>query len=122
MYKGTQPAKLWSIGPMCSVTKDCRRRYRQFVQLDIEALGAQDAYVDLEVIDFSMELYRRLGLSNLQVVLNSVGCPEVPACYRKASQEFLKGRFDDLCDTCKSRYDRNPLRSWNAKPDMQRDN
>ncbi len=69
MYKGAQPAKLWSIGPMFRYERPQKGRYRQFVQLDIEALGAQDAYVDLEVIDFSMELYRRLGLSNLQVVL-----------------------------------------------------
>ena len=90
MYKGTQPAKLWSIGPMFRYERPQKGRYRQFVQLDIEALGAQDAYVDLEVIDFSMELYRRLGLSNLQVVLNSVGCPKCRPVYRKALQEFLK--------------------------------
>ena len=115
MYKGTQPAKLWSIGPMFRYERPQKGRYRQFVQLDIEALGAQDAYVDLEVIDFSMELYRRLGLSNLQVVLNSVGCPKCRPVYRKALQEFLKGRFDELCDTCKGRYERNPLRILDCK-------
>ncbi len=115
MNKGTQPAKLWSIGPMFRYERPQKGRYRQFVQLDIEALGAQDAYVDLEVIDFSMELYRRLGLSNLQVVLNSVGCPKCRPVYRKALQEFLKGRFDELCDTCKGRYDRNPLRILDCK-------
>ena len=115
MYKGSQPAKLWSIGPMFRYERPQKGRYRQFVQLDIEALGAQDAYVDLEVIDFSMELYRRLGLSNLQVVLNSVGCPKCRPVYRKALQDFLKTRFDELCDTCKSRYDRNPLRILDCK-------
>ena len=115
MYKGTQPAKLWSIGPMFRYERPQKGRYRQFVQLDIEALGAQDAYVDLEVIDFSMELYRRLGLSNLQVVLNSVGCPKCRPVYRKALQEFLKGRFGELCDTCKGRYERNPLRILDCK-------
>ncbi len=115
MYKGTQPAKLWSIGPMFRYERPQKGRYRQFVQLDIEALGAQDAYVDLEVIDFSMELYRRLGLSNLQVVLNSVGCPKCRPVYRKALQDFLKTRFDELCDTCKGRYDRNPLRILDCK-------
>ena len=115
MYKGTQPAKLWSIGPMFRYERPQKGRYRQFVQLDIEALGAQDAYVDLEVIDFSMELYRRLGLFNLEVVLNSVGCPECRPVYRKALQEYLKGRYDELCDTCKNRYDRNPLRILDCK-------
>ena len=115
MYKGSQPAKLWSIGPMFRYERPQKGRYRQFVQLDIEALGAQDAYVDLEVIDFSMELYRRLGLSNLQVVLNSVGCPKCRPVYRKALQEFLKGRLSELCDTCKGRYERNPLRILDCK-------
>lgn len=115
MNKGPQPAKLWSIGPMFRYERPQKGRYRQFVQLDIEALGAQDAYVDLEVIDFSMELYRRLGLSNLQVVLNSVGCPKCRPVYRKALQEFLTGRFDELCDTCKNRFDRNPLRILDCK-------
>ena len=53
MNKGAQPAKLWSIGPMFRYERPQKGRYRQFVQLDIEALGAQDAFVDLEVIDFS---------------------------------------------------------------------
>lgn len=115
MSKGPQPAKLWGIGPMFRYERPQKGRYRQFVQLDIEALGAQDALVDLEVIDFSMELYRRLGLRNLQVVLNSVGCPKCRPIYRRALQDFLSPRFDELCDTCKSRFDRNPLRILDCK-------
>ena len=115
MRKGTQPAKLWGIGPMFRYERPQKGRYRQFVQLDIEALGAQDPFVDLEVIDFSMELYRRLGLSNLQVVLNSVGCPKCRPVYRKALQDYLKPRYEELCDSCKSRFDRNPLRILDCK-------
>ena len=115
MSKGPQPAKLWGIGPMFRYERPQKGRYRQFVQLDIEALGAQDALVDLEVIDFSMELYRRLGLRNLQVVLNSVGCPKCRPVYRSVLQDFLSPRFDELCDTCKSRFDRNPLRILDCK-------
>lgn len=115
MRKGTQPAKLWGIGPMFRYERPQKGRYRQFVQLDIEALGAQDPFVDLEVIDFSMELYRRLGLANLQVVLNSVGCPKCRPVYRKALQDYLKPRYEELCDSCKSRFDRNPLRILDCK-------
>jgi histidyl-tRNA synthetase len=118
MNKGTQPAKLWSIGPMFRYERPQKGRYRQFVQLDIEAIGAQDAFVDLEVIDFSMELYRRLGLSNLQVVLNSVGCPKCRPVYRKALQEYLKPRYEELCDTCKNRFERNPLRILDCKSEI----
>lgn len=115
MSKGTQPAKLWSIGPMFRYERPQKGRYRQFVQLDIEALGSSDPYVDLEVIDLSMELYRRLGLKNLQVVLNSVGCPKCRPVYRKALQDYLRPRFDELCETCQSRFDRNPLRILDCK-------
>lgn len=113
--RGVQPVKLWSTGPMFRYERPQKGRYRQFVQLDFEALGAQDPFVDLEIIDLSMELYRRLGLSNLQVVLNSVGCPKCRPVYRKALQEYLQGRYDELCDTCKSRFDRNPLRILDCK-------
>ena len=115
MASGPQPAKLWGTGPMFRYERPQKGRYRQFVQLDVEALGAQDAFVDLEIIDLSMEFYRRLGLSNLNVVLNSVGCPKCRPVYRKALQDFLKPRYDELCDSCKSRYERNPLRILDCK-------
>lgn len=115
MSKGPQPAKLWGIGPMFRYERPQKGRYRQFVQFDIEAIGAQDALVDLETIDFSMELYRRLGLRNLQVVLNSVGCPKCRPVYRKALQDFLRPRYEELCDTCKGRFERNPLRILDCK-------
>ncbi|MBQ9881250.1 MAG: histidine--tRNA ligase, partial [Synergistes sp.] len=115
MSKGPQPAKLWGIGPMFRYERPQKGRYRQFVQFDIEAIGSQDALVDLETIDFSMELYRRLGLRNLQVVLNSVGCPKCRPVYRKALQDFLRPRYDEPCDTCKGRFERNPLRILDCK-------
>lgn len=115
MKNGTQPAKLWGIGPMFRHERPQKGRYRQFVQMDVEAIGAQDAFVDLEIIDYAMELFRRLGLKNLQVVLNSVGCPKCRPAYRKALQDYLRPHFDDLCDSCKSRFDRNPLRILDCK-------
>lgn len=115
MRSGCQPAKLWSVGPMFRYERPQKGRYRQFVQIDIEAIGAQDAFVDVEVIDLSMELYRRLGLGNLKVVLNSVGCPVCRPTYRKALREFLKPRYDELCNSCRNRYERNPMRILDCK-------
>ena len=60
MRSANQPVKLWGIGPKFRYERPQKGRYRQFQQMDIEAIGAQDAIVDLEVINFSMELYRRL--------------------------------------------------------------
>lgn len=115
MRSANQPVKLWGIGPMFRYERPQKGRYRQFQQMDIEAIGAQDAFVDLEVINFSMELYRRLGLSNLQVLINSVGCPKCRPNYRKKLQDFLKPEHDKLCDSCKNRFDRNPLRTLDCK-------
>lgn len=110
-----QPVKLWSAGPMFRYERPQKGRYRQFWQVDVEALGSQDPMVDLEVIGFSLELYRRLGLSNLQVVLNSVGCPKCRPDHRRALVEYLEPRLDELCETCKGRFSRNPLRILDCK-------
>lgn len=115
MRNGTQPVKLWGIGPMFRYERPQKGRYRQFVQMDIEALGAEDPLVDLETIDFSMEMYRRMGLKNLSVEINSVGCPKCRPIYRKALQDFLRPNYDGLCDSCKSRFERNPLRILDCK-------
>mgnify|MGYP001216100845 CR=1 FL=1 len=115
LRNGPQPVKLWGVGPMFRYERPQKGRYRQFVQFDMEALGAEDAFVDLEIIDFSMEIFRRLGLKNLKVVLNSVGCPNCRPGYRKALQDFLRPRYDELCPSCQSRFDRNPLRILDCK-------
>lgn len=115
MRKCPQPVKLWSIGPAFRYERPQKGRYRQFVQLDVEAIGSQDALVDFEIIDLAMEIFRRLGLANLEVVLNSVGCPECRPVYRAALHSFLGERYEQLCDTCKSRYERNPLRILDCK-------
>ena len=110
-----QPAKLWCAGPMFRYERPQKGRYRQFWQLDFEAIGVQDPLVDVEIIHLSLELYRRLGMTNLEVVVNSVGCPACRPKYRKALREFLAPLLPDLCGTCQSRYDRNPLRILDCK-------
>ncbi len=110
-----QPAKLWCAGPMFRYERPQKGRYRQFWQLDFEAIGVQDPLVDVEIIHLSLELYRRLGMTNLEVVVNSVGCPACRPKYREALREFLAPLLPDLCDTCQSRYDRNPLRILDCK-------
>lgn len=115
MRKLAQPAKLWSIGPAFRYERPQKGRYRQFVQLDLEAIGSQDALVDFEIIDLAMEIFRRLGLDNLEVVLNSVGCPKCRPVYRETLHNYLGERYEQLCDTCKGRYERNPLRILDCK-------
>ena len=110
-----QPAKLWGWGPMFRYERPQKGRYRQFAQIDFETLGASNPLADVEIIDASMEIYRRLGLSNLKVLINSVGCPKCRPVYREALKKFFASAMDELCDTCKSRFDRNPLRILDCK-------
>ncbi len=115
MKNGPQPVKMWGLGPMFRYERPQKGRYRQFVQMDVEAIGSQDPALDIEIIDYAMELFRRLGLKNLQVVLNSVGCPKCRPIYKKALQDYLRPHLGELCESCQSRFDRNPLRILDCK-------
>ncbi len=115
MDKGFQPAKLWCAGPMMRYERPQKGRYRQFWQLDFEAIGSSSPLVDVEVIALSLEIFRRLGLANLEVLVNSVGCPACRPIYRAALQEYLGRNFEALCPTCQGRFDRNPLRILDCK-------
>ncbi len=110
-----QPVKLWNAGPMFRYERPQKGRYRQFWQLDFEAIGAQNPLVDAEVIDLSLEIFRRLGLRGLEVKINSVGCPACRPAYKDALRDFLKPHFEKLCPSCRDRYDRNPLRILDCK-------
>ncbi|MDR1481636.1 MAG: histidine--tRNA ligase [Synergistaceae bacterium] len=110
-----QPVKLWGHGPMFRYERPQKGRYRQFQQVDFETLGAANPLADVETIDTSIELYRRLGISNLQVLINSVGCPKCRPVYRSALQNFLGDRLRDFCETCQDRFERNPLRVLDCK-------
>jgi histidyl-tRNA synthetase len=115
MQNGVQPEKLWCAGPMFRYERPQKGRYRQFWQLDFEALGTSNPMVDVEVISIALGLFRNLGLSNLDVVINSVGCPVCRPDYREKLKSYFEARVDDLCDTCRNRLDRNPLRILDCK-------
>jgi len=115
MSQKVQPVKMWSAGPMFRYERPQKGRYRQFWQLDVEALGSDAPEVDLEIISFAIYLFDMLGLSNLEVVVNSVGCPECRPTYRQALKDYVGSKFELLCPTCQNRFDRNPLRILDCK-------
>ncbi|HAF51070.1 MAG: Histidine--tRNA ligase [Synergistales bacterium 54_24] len=115
MQRERQPAKLWCSGPMFRYERPQKGRYRQFWQLDFEAIGVQDPMVDVETVALSLELFRRLGLSNLEVMVNSVGCPRCRPTYREKLKAYLAPHLDELCDSCRARFERNPLRTLDCK-------
>ncbi len=87
-----QPVKMWCAGPMFRYERPQKGRYRQFWQVDFESLGSASPYADAEIIALSLEVFRRLGLSRLEVVINSVGCPACRPDYRRRLTEYFSSR------------------------------
>ncbi|MGI6597779.1 MAG: histidine--tRNA ligase [bacterium] len=118
---GPQPVKMYYLGPMFRYDRPQAGRYRQFSQFGIEAIGAQDPTVDAEVIAVALDLCSRLGLTELEVELNSIGCPQCRQDYRQALLSYLGEHKDNLCTTCLNRMDRNPLRVLDCKEESCRE-
>jgi histidyl-tRNA synthetase len=110
-----QPVKLYYMGPMFRYERPQSGRFRQFHQFGVEVLGADQPLVDAEVISLVWNLYQRLGLTQLEVHVNSVGCPVCRAQHREKLQEFLAERRSELCKDCQDRFERNPLRILDCK-------
>jgi histidyl-tRNA synthetase len=110
-----QPVKVYYMGPMFRYDRPQAGRMRQFHQLGIEAFGTSDPALDTEVISYTYDFFERLGLMDLRVLVNSVGCPECRALYSQALKGFLMMRQDALCENCRDRLNRNPLRVLDCK-------
>lgn len=115
LYGQPQPVKLYYIGPMFRYERPQSGRFRQFHQFGVEVLGADQAVVDAEVISLVWDLFQRLGLTGLEVHVNSVGCPICRAKHREQLQEFLTTRRTELCNDCQERFVKNPLRILDCK-------
>ena len=86
----------------------------------MEALGEANPAVDAEVILLAMSLLEGLGLKDLELSINSVGCPKCRSKYRTMLQDFFRDKLDDLCEDCRSRFDRSPLRILDCKKDSDK--
>ena len=90
-------------------------RLREFHQFGVECFGSASPLADAEIIALAKSLFDTLGVQDLSLEINSIGCPTCRAEYHKALKEFFSSRKDELCDTCKSRLDRNPMRILDCK-------
>lgn len=115
LSSGPQPVKLYYIGPMFRYDRPQAGRYRQFHQLGVEVFGSHHPGVDAEVMAMAMEFYTRVGLKNMELHVNSVGCPQCRPRLREKLQEYFRPRLDELCSNCRERFDRNPLRIIDCK-------
>ena len=115
MYADTQPTKLYYITPCFRYERPQAGRQRQFHQFGIEVLGSDGPSVDAEVISLAVQFFNEMGLKNLSVNINSVGCPTCREEYNRKLKEYLDKKVDVLCETCLERKDKNPMRVIDCK-------
>ena len=118
LYAEAMPAKMYYNIPCFRYEKSQKGRLREFHQFGVEVFGAEAPTIDAEVISLALTFLDRVGLKDLTVHINSIGCKECRKKYNDALREFLRPRLDKLCDTCKGRFERNPLRILDCKSEI----
>lgn len=117
MARLSAPVKLWYKGPMFRYERPQAGRQRQFHQVGVEMFGIKEPTADAEVILLAVNYLKSLGLNDLEVEINSLGCPKCREEYKRKIKEVLKPKFDNLCEDCQNRYEKNPLRLLDCKVD-----
>lgn len=114
--KMQSPVKLWYTGNMYRYEKMQKGRYREFCQFGVEYFGSSSYLADIETICVSYELLKRLELSDkVKLTINSIGCEKCRKEYINKLKEYINPSLDDMCDTCKVRFNKNPLRMLDCK-------
>ena len=115
LVNGALPLKVCYIGGCYRYEKPQAGRLREFHQFGIECFGAGEPGADAEVIALGGSVLSRLGIKNLSLHINSIGCPTCRAKYHEALKAYIAARTDELCETCKDRLERNPMRILDCK-------
>lgn len=115
MHRLSAPVKLWYKGPMFRYERPQAGRQRQFHQVGVEVFGIKQATADAEVILMAVNYLKALGLNDLSVELNSLGCPKCREEFKTNLKAVLKPYLNDLCPDCQARYEKNPLRLLDCK-------
>jgi histidyl-tRNA synthetase len=114
-HRPLPPWKVWYTGSMFRYEKPQRGRYRQFDQVGIEVLGADDPNLDVEVISLGWEFYRALGLQQVRLILNSLGEPDDRSRYVEALRSYFTSHLGDLTPESRTTLEKNPLRVLDSK-------
>lgn len=117
MHRLPSPVKLFYTGPMFRYERPQAGRQRQFSQVGVELFGIQGAVADAEVILLAVEYLKSIGLNNLDIEINSIGCPICRTEYKNRIKDILKDELANLCGDCQERFEKNPLRLLDCKVD-----
>ena len=115
LYNDGLPVKLYYLTSCYRYEKPQAGRLREFHQFGVEMFGAEAPVADAEVICLAKSIFDRLGVKNLTLELNSIGCPTCRAKFHEALKKYFEGYKDELCETCLSRLERNPMRILDCK-------
>lgn len=107
--------KLFYIGTMYRAERPQKGRYREFNQFGMECIGTSSPLIDAEVIALNINILKEFGIENTNLIINTVGCPKCKPNYNKALREAIGNRKEELCETCKRRYETNILRILDCK-------
>lgn len=119
LYAENLPLKAWYMGPMFRYERPQAGRFRQFNQFGLEVFGTESPLMDAEVISIIYNLFKMLGLKGIKVNINTLGDSQSRENYRKALIDYFRPHIDELCDDCKTRYEKNPLRILDCKKDAR---
>ena len=118
LYAEPLPCKVYYLAaPIFRYENPQAGRLREHHQFGMECFGGKSPAVEAELINLLMTLLGEVGLKNLVVHINSIGCRECRPKYHEALRAYLGGRIDEMCEDCRSRFDRNPLRILDCKKD-----
>ena len=117
LYAEGSLQKLFYIGSMFRYDRPQAGRMREFHQFGVEAIGEESPFVDAEVILLAIDFLGELGLGDLELKLNAVGCPKCRPAYRERLQVYFKEHLGQLCEDCRERYTRSPMRILDCKAD-----
>ncbi len=118
MYAPPSVTKMFYIGPMFRYERPQAGRLRQFYQIGVEAMGSQSPAVDVEVMTMLIEFFRKLGLKDSTLQINSLGNKNCRPQYREILKSAIEKHLDKLCNNCTNRYERNPLRVLDCKAEQ----
>ena len=121
IYAETQPTKVFYDTPCFRYEKPQSGRLREFHQFGVENFGTHSMLADAEIIAIGHDFLHRMGVGDVELHVSSVGCRKCRPVYRKALQDFLRPKYDCLCDTCKSRFEKNPMRILDCKSQEDQD-
>ena len=115
LYADPQPLKFFYDIPCFRYEKPQAGRLRAFHQFGVEVFGTENMMADAEVIALAQDFLETMGITSTQLRINSIGCPKCRTKYKQVLKEFLAPKYDQLCSTCKSRYETNPMRILDCK-------